>query len=186
MSRIYKDDETLKVLRIRPEGWVHDLVFEVENIHMCGQAEAGVGIRLSDERGGGVLTLDDMIAIQKMIAFHLKRVAKMVGGESDLGFEYEDFDDNDEDSSCDTASSPQRIKLQTKHTNSKGVTYYLNSKEVTLRGGKVQTIHYFTKEAGGEFATILQPDMIINENPRNGFLTIRRQNKDDERACEDE
>ena len=30
------------------------------------------------------------------------------------------------------------------HTNSKGVTYYLNSKEVTLRGGKVQRIFYFS------------------------------------------
>jgi len=33
-----------------------------------------------------------------------------------------------------------------KHTNSKGVTYYLNSKKVTLRGGKVQTIYYFSKD----------------------------------------
>ncbi len=31
------------------------------------------------------------------------------------------------------------------HTNSKGVTYYLNKKEVTLRGGKPQTIYFFTK-----------------------------------------
>jgi hypothetical protein len=33
-----------------------------------------------------------------------------------------------------------------KHTNSKGVTYYLNAKEVTLRGGKTQTIYYFSKD----------------------------------------
>ena len=33
-----------------------------------------------------------------------------------------------------------------KHTNSKGVTYYLNSKEVTLRGGKLQKIYYFSKD----------------------------------------
>ena len=32
------------------------------------------------------------------------------------------------------------------HTNSKGVTYYLNSKKVTLRGGKEQTIYYFSKD----------------------------------------
>ena len=31
------------------------------------------------------------------------------------------------------------------HTNSKGVTYYLHSTEVTLRGGKPQTIYFFAK-----------------------------------------
>ena len=33
------------------------------------------------------------------------------------------------------------------HTNSKGVTYYLHSTEVTLRGGKPQTIYFFAKVA---------------------------------------
>ena len=32
-----------------------------------------------------------------------------------------------------------------KHTNSKGVTYYLHKTEVTLRGGKPQTIYFFAK-----------------------------------------
>jgi hypothetical protein len=32
-----------------------------------------------------------------------------------------------------------------KHTNSKGVTYYLHNTEVTLRGGKPQTIYFFAK-----------------------------------------
>jgi hypothetical protein len=40
-----------------------------------------------------------------------------------------------------------------KHTNSKGVTYYLNAKEVTLD---------------------LPDDRTVNENPRNGFLTLKR------------
>ena len=33
------------------------------------------------------------------------------------------------------------------HTNSKGKTYFLHSKNVTLRGGRNQTIYYFAKEA---------------------------------------
>ena len=33
------------------------------------------------------------------------------------------------------------------HTNSKGVKYYLHKSEVTLRGGKPQTIYFFTKTA---------------------------------------
>jgi len=32
-----------------------------------------------------------------------------------------------------------------KHTNSKGVTYYLHKTDVTLRGGKPQTIYFFAK-----------------------------------------
>jgi hypothetical protein len=60
-----------------------------------------------------------------------------------------------------------------KHTNSKGVTYYLNSKAVVLRGGKEQTIYYFSKDQRPE-ATELPSGMEVNENPRNGFLTVKR------------
>jgi len=31
-------------------------------------------------------------------------------------------------------------------TNTKGVTYYLHSREVNLRGGKKQTIYYFARD----------------------------------------
>lgn len=58
------------------------------------------------------------------------------------------------------------------HTNSKGVTYHLNSKKVTLRGGKEQTIFYFSKDARPE-ACELPDGKVVNENPRNGFLTIK-------------
>ena len=61
-----------------------------------------------------------------------------------------------------------------KHTNSKGVTYYLNSKDVTLRGGKVQTIYYFSKDDRAEGIAAVPAGMQVNENPRNGFLTISR------------
>lgn len=60
-----------------------------------------------------------------------------------------------------------------KHTNSKGVTYYLNSKKVTLRGGKEQTIYYFSKDERPE-ASDLPSGFVVNENPRNGFLTVKR------------
>jgi hypothetical protein len=59
------------------------------------------------------------------------------------------------------------------HTNSKGVTYHLNSKAVVLRGGKEQTIYYFSKDVRPE-ATELPAGMEVNENPRNGFLTVKR------------
>ncbi|MCU0667713.1 MAG: hypothetical protein MUF85_03810 [Patescibacteria group bacterium] len=60
-----------------------------------------------------------------------------------------------------------------KFTNSKGVTYHLNSKDVVLRGGKKQTIYYFSKDKRPE-ACDLPAGMSVNENPRNGFLTVKR------------
>ena len=60
-----------------------------------------------------------------------------------------------------------------KHENSRGVTYYLNSKLVTLRGGKEQRIYYFSKDQRPEGCDL--PDgFSVNENERNGFLTIKR------------
>lgn len=63
-----------------------------------------------------------------------------------------------------------------KHTNSKGVAYFLNTKMVTLRGGKEQRIYYFSKDERPE-GTELPSNMSVNENPRNGFLTVKRNDK---------
>ena len=64
-----------------------------------------------------------------------------------------------------------------KHVNSKGIAYYLYKSEVTLRGGKKsQTIYFFAKtqnNAKGE-ATDLPADRVVVENPRNGFLTLKK------------
>ena len=66
------------------------------------------------------------------------------------------------------------------HTNSKGITYYLHNTEVTLRGGKPQTIYFFAKvekNAKGQPCD-LPEDREVKENPRNGFLTISKIKKD--------
>ncbi len=60
------------------------------------------------------------------------------------------------------------------HTNSKGVTYHLNTKVVNLKGGRQQSIYYFTKDAGRPEACPLPEDREVAENPRNGFLVIKR------------
>jgi hypothetical protein len=61
------------------------------------------------------------------------------------------------------------------HTNSKGVTYYLHTKEVTLRGGKLQRIYYFAKDVRPNDAVDdLPAGYQVVENPRNGFLTLKR------------
>ena len=60
------------------------------------------------------------------------------------------------------------------HTNSKGVTYYLNSKEVVLRGGKAQRIFYFSKDQRPETECELPEGYVVKENPKNGFLVASR------------
>ena len=62
------------------------------------------------------------------------------------------------------------------HTNSKGVTYYLHKSEVSLRGGKPQTIYFFSKnEKNGKGEPCDLPEYrIVKENPRNGFLTAAK------------
>ena len=61
------------------------------------------------------------------------------------------------------------------HTNSKGVTYYLHTKEVTLRGGKQQRIYYFAKDTRpADALDDLPSGYQVVENPRNGFLTLKR------------
>ncbi len=65
-----------------------------------------------------------------------------------------------------------------KHTNSKGVTYYLHTKKVTLRGGRVQPIYYFAKEERPADALEALPEGYgVQENDRNGFLTLKKLNK---------
>lgn len=59
------------------------------------------------------------------------------------------------------------------HVNSKGVKYYLNMKYVSLRAGELVPIYYFSKDVRKE-ASPLPSDLIVMENPRNGFLTVRR------------
>lgn len=61
------------------------------------------------------------------------------------------------------------------HVNKKGVTYFLNCKEVTLRGGHVRTIYFFSKDERPETACDLPGGMEVLENPRNGFLVLRKE-----------
>ena len=61
------------------------------------------------------------------------------------------------------------------HTNSKGQTYYLHSKMVTLRGGKQQRIYFFAKdERPADAVNELPAGYEVIENVRNGFLTLKK------------
>ena len=56
-----------------------------------------------------------------------------------------------------------------KHVNSKGVTYYLNCKQVTLKGGQKQMIYFFSKDERADTGCDLPADKKVVENKVNGF-----------------
>jgi hypothetical protein len=61
------------------------------------------------------------------------------------------------------------------HQNSKGQTYYLHGKEVTLQNGRKQQIYFFAKEPKpGEVLDAIPPDKQIEENPRTGLPFLKR------------
>ena len=59
------------------------------------------------------------------------------------------------------------------HTNSKGQTYYLHSKDVTLRGGRLQTIYYFAREVKPGAIDELPEGKEIVENKRTGLPLLK-------------
>jgi len=48
-----------------------------------------------------------------------------------------------------------------KHTNTKGKSYFLNSKDVELKGGRNQTIYYFSKDERAESWTYLLESKLL-------------------------
>jgi len=56
------------------------------------------------------------------------------------------------------------------HKNSKGDTYYLHGKDVTLRNGRKQRIFYFARAEKGEEALAEVPaGYAVGENQRTGL-----------------
>ena len=59
------------------------------------------------------------------------------------------------------------------HTNSKGQTYYLHSKEVTLRGGRKQTIYFFSKEVKDGALDAIPSGKTVVESARTGLPLLK-------------
>jgi hypothetical protein len=56
------------------------------------------------------------------------------------------------------------------HQNSKGDTYYLHAKDVTLRNGRKQRIFYFARaEKPGESLGAVPDGYAVGENQRTGL-----------------
>lgn len=61
------------------------------------------------------------------------------------------------------------------HTNSKGQTYILHSKDVTLRGGRKQTIYFFAKEERDGALNEVPEGYLVVENKKTGLPMLKRQ-----------
>jgi hypothetical protein len=59
------------------------------------------------------------------------------------------------------------------HTNSKGNTYYLHSKETTLRNGRNQTLYFFAKEAKDGSLDQVPEGYEVAES-KNGLPVLKR------------
>jgi hypothetical protein len=61
-----------------------------------------------------------------------------------------------------------------KHTNTKGQDYYLHSKEVKLRSGRMQVIYYFAREVGPGALNELPKGFTVVENQRTGLPILKK------------
>jgi hypothetical protein len=59
-------------------------------------------------------------------------------------------------------------------TNSKGQTYYLHKKDVTLRGGRPQTIYFFAKVAKEGAIDEIPEGYETMENKRTGLPMLKK------------
>ena len=60
------------------------------------------------------------------------------------------------------------------HTNSKGQTYILHSRDVTLKGGRQQRIFFFAREVKEGAIDALPAGYIIVENARTGLPILKK------------
>ncbi len=55
-----------------------------------------------------------------------------------------------------------------------GKTYFLHSKEVTLKGGRKQVIYFFAGEVKDGALDALPPDRVVIENERTGLPMLKK------------
>lgn len=61
------------------------------------------------------------------------------------------------------------------YTNSKGQTYYLHMKDVTLKNGRQQTIYFFARDVRDEGALDAVPDAYqVVETQRTGLPLLKK------------
>jgi hypothetical protein len=58
------------------------------------------------------------------------------------------------------------------HKNSKGMEYWLHSKDVKLRGGRMQRIYYFSKDSSGSID--LPEGYKVIESKKTGLPLLKK------------
>lgn len=60
------------------------------------------------------------------------------------------------------------------HQNSKGQTYYLHQRDVTLKGGRQQRIYFFAREVKDGAIDSLPSGYVVVENTRTGLPILKK------------
>ncbi|MBD3250381.1 MAG: hypothetical protein GF381_02325 [Candidatus Pacebacteria bacterium] len=60
------------------------------------------------------------------------------------------------------------------YTNSKGQTYYLHSKDVTLKNGREQTIYFFARDVRDGALEVVPAGYEVVETKRTGMPVLRK------------
>lgn len=60
------------------------------------------------------------------------------------------------------------------HTNSRGMTYYLHTRDVTLRGGRTQKIYYFARDIRPGALDSLPEGYAVQETAKTGMPILRK------------
>lgn len=60
------------------------------------------------------------------------------------------------------------------HTNSRGQQYFLHQRDVTLKGGRVQRIYFFGREAKEGNIDAMPEGYIVVENARTGLPILKK------------
>ena len=58
--------------------------------------------------------------------------------------------------------------------NSRGVSYYLHSKEVNLKGGRLQTIYFFARDIRPGALNEVPPGYIVKETAKTGMPILKK------------
>jgi hypothetical protein len=58
--------------------------------------------------------------------------------------------------------------------NSKGVAYYLHSREVTLKGGRKQRIYYFARDVREGALDAVPPEYMVIETTKTGMPILKK------------
>jgi hypothetical protein len=58
--------------------------------------------------------------------------------------------------------------------NSKGVSYYLHSKDVSLKGGRKQTIYYFARDVRPGAIDAVPAGYMVQETTKTGMPILKK------------